>query len=297
MSVFDYVTVRQLATGLKFPEGPVAWDDGSITVVEIEGGSVAQIRPSGEIRRFDCGGGPNGSAVGPDGLLYVCNDGGLVFRTIEDGAREPYGAVEGYTGGALQRVDPESGEVETLFTQSGGEPLGVLNDIVFDTGGGAYVVDTTGNRLHYMHPGMGEIAIVATDVTHPNGGALSADGKTLYISETYNARLVAFEVLSSGELGAPQEIFRSTGGYRFDGLAVDGAGHLCVANMERSEICVFDPSGEQVAAFQTPRHDPYVTNICFGGPEGSTAFITSAGHGILYSVEWPWPGLRLNFAA
>lgn len=297
MGPFDTSTLCEIATGLKFPEGPVAYDDGSVTVVEIEGGSVAHILPSGDIRRFDCGGGPNGSAIGPDGALYVCNDGGLVFRTIEGGAREPYGAVEGYSGGSLQRLDLASGRIETLFRQSGGEPLGVLNDIVFDAEGGAFVVDTTGDRLHYMNPARQEIAIVASGISHPNGGALSADGKTLYVSETYNARLLALDVLAPGKLGPVREIFRSTGGYRFDGLAIDGAGHLCVANMERSEICVFDPSGEQVAAFGTPKHDPYVTNICFGGPDGNTAFITSAGHGILYGLEWPWPGLRLNFAA
>lgn len=297
MTAFDQSDVRVIATGLKFPEGPIALDDGSLLVAEIEGGSVALVAPDGSIRRYHCGGGPNGEAMGPDGAIYVCNDGGLVFRTIEGGAREPYGAVEGYTGGSIQRIDPGSGHVETLFTESGGARLGVLNDIVFDKEGGAYVVDTTGDRIHYMDPASGEIAVAATGVSHPNGAALSADGKTLYVSETYAARLVAFEVIGPGELGPHKVLFKSNGGHRFDGMAVDGAGHLCVANLEASEICVFEPNGKQIDALKTPKFDPYVTNICFGGPDGNTAFVTSAGHGILYSLRWPWPGMRLNFAA
>ncbi len=69
--------VTTIATDLQFPEGPIAMADGSILLVEIERGTLTWLEGDGAVRRrFDLGGGPNGAAVGPDGKVYVCNNGG-----------------------------------------------------------------------------------------------------------------------------------------------------------------------------------------------------------------------------
>lgn len=295
MADFDYSTLRPVATGLLFPEGPIALDDGSLVVVEIEGGSVAKIAPDGTIRRYHCGGGPNGAALGPDGAVYVGNDGGLAFKT-EDGIRFPFNIAEDYQGGSIQRVDLDSGAVSTVLTESGGGRIGGLNDMVFDAAGGLYAVDTMRGVIHYADVAAGTIAVVVEGLMAPNGGGLSPDGRTFYVSGTYTGQIMALDVTGPGQIGDRRELYNSGGAHGFDGLAVDGAGNVCAANLIGSGISVISPSGELLGAFKTPEHDPYVTNICFGGPNGDTAFICSAGRGLLYSIQWPWPGLRLNFA-
>src|SRR6478609_11092015 len=92
-----------LASGLEFPEGPVAMPDGSVLVVEIAGGRLTRVLPNGELRNVaDLGGGPNGAALGPDGHCYVCNNGGFSWRT-DAGFTRPTGPADGYDGGSIQR--------------------------------------------------------------------------------------------------------------------------------------------------------------------------------------------------
>ena len=295
MTAFDYATLRTVATGLRFPEGPIALDDGSLVVCEIEGASLVHLRPDGSIERVAVGGGANGAALGPDGAVYVGNDGGLAFTT-GDGIRFPHALADGNTGGEIQRVDLEHGTVETVFTHCGELRIGSLNDVVFDAAGGCYVVDTTNGVLFYADPVARTIAVADSTLEFPNGAGLSPDGATLYVSETYSGKLIRFAVRGPGTLADKQVIHDAGGDHDWDGLAVDGAGHVCVANLQRSGISVIDPDGREVDAFVTPEPDPFVTNLCFGGPGGDTAYVCSAGRGILYAIRWPWPGLRLHHA-
>jgi len=288
----------ELARGLLFPEGPVALSDGSVLVVEIEGGSLARVGTDGTVVRVaDCGGGPNGAAVGPDGKVYVCNDGGLAFRSV-GGIREPYALAPTHTGGSIQRVDLATGSVETVFTHCGDTPILGGNDIVFDAGGGFYFNDTSGNTIYYARPDGSSIRPAATGVEVPNGLGLSPGQDRLYASETYSGRILWWDVLGAGVLSEdPTELFSAEGAHHWDGLAIDSDGNVCAADLQESGITAISPGGSVVDKVTVPVHDPYVTNICFGGPDLRTAFITSSGLGRLYATEWPCPGLRLNFTA
>jgi len=70
--------VRVLATDLEFPEGPVVMPDGSVVLVEIRGQRLTRVHPDGRKEIVaKVPGGPNGAALGPDGKIYICNNGGF----------------------------------------------------------------------------------------------------------------------------------------------------------------------------------------------------------------------------
>src|SRR5689334_24700252 len=129
-------TIREIATGLRFPEGPVAMPDGSIVLVEIERRALSRVLPNGKLSVVaSLGGGPNGAAMGPGGKIYVTDNGGLKF-VERPGKLFPVLQADHYTGGSIQTVDPESGRFETLYDRCDGRRLCGPNDPVFDGAGG-----------------------------------------------------------------------------------------------------------------------------------------------------------------
>src|SRR5262245_29293868 len=122
--------IREIATGLKFPEGPVAMEDGSVIVVEIASGSITRVTADGKKQTVATpGGGPNGLAVGPGGDLFVCNNGGnFEFAARDDGLMIPGHTPASHKGGRIERVNIASGKVEVLYDACEGEKLQAPND-------------------------------------------------------------------------------------------------------------------------------------------------------------------------
>src|SRR6266436_6196430 len=133
--------MREITSGLQFPEGPVALADGSVVVVEIKRGTLTRVAPDGKQTIVaTTGGGPNGAAIGPDGLVYVCNNGGFEWHDV-GGLLVPGNQAHDYSGGRIQRVDLATGKVEDLYTACDGRALRGPNDIVFDASGGFWFTD------------------------------------------------------------------------------------------------------------------------------------------------------------
>jgi gluconolactonase len=295
---------REIACGLHFPEGPVAMPDGALLVVEIQGGTLVRIDPGGATRIVaELGGGPNGAAIGPDGACYVCNNGGFDWVTDADGRTRPNGRARSYSGGSIQRVDLATGAAQTLYTACDGEPLKGPNDLVFDSHGGFWFTDhgksygrlMDRGALFYAAADGSFIKEAAFPMVTPDGVGLSPEGDMLYVSETEAGRLWSFPVLRPGELakeGPSPSGGRFLGGpvgyQRFDSLAVEAGGNICVATLGRGGINVFSPEGELLEFHEAP--DSYCTNICFGGGDMRTAYITLSGSGRLVAVEWPRRG-------
>jgi gluconolactonase len=299
--------VRIVASGFGFAEGPAVMPDGSVVLTDIKQNCVWQVTPDGaKTVLAQTGGGPNGLALGPDGALYCCNNGGGLYRSD---SFMSVGPAPDYAGGSIQRIDPRSGEVRTLYIECGGHRLSAPNDLVFDTAGGFWFTDL-GKRyartrdhggLYYALPDGSRIQEVAYPVLSANGVGLSPDGKVVYVADTEPARLWAFDVVAPGEVR--KQPFPSPHGgrlvaglpgfQRFDSLAVQQNGDICVATLVAGCITVISPSGQVVR--QVPMPDTHPTNICFGGPDRRTAYITLSETGRLGAVEWPEPGLALNF--
>lgn len=307
--------IREMATGLQFPEGPIAMRDGSVILVEIARGTLSRVLPDGRVTVVaELGGGPNGAAIGPDGAVYVCNNGGFRWHTEIDGTHRPIGQADDYSGGRIERVDLNTGQFERLYDSVEGLGLRGPNDIVFDAHGGFYftdlgkVRDTELDRggVFYGQPDGSQANVIARPVMTPNGIALSPDGRTLYYAETEGARVWSFDITAPGQVRkdtwpSPQGakmLCASPGDHwqRFDSMAVDANGHLCVATLMHGGITVVSPDG------QTSRHVPlpdrFVTNLCFGGKDMRTAYVTLSGSGRLIAIDdWPVAGLKLNHEA
>lgn len=306
MADFELVT-----DGLRFPEGPVVMPDGSVIVVEIEPGRITRVRPDGTKETVaEPGGGPNGLAVGPDGMLYCCNNGGFDWHE-SNGMLAPHGIARDYAGGRIERIDPASGHVEVLYASGDfGCVLRGPNDIVFDAHGGFWFTDhgkvDYEKRCHdvvgifYAKADGSLLKEVVFPSNNPNGVGLSPDGKSLYAAETYTCRLMKFNVTAPGEVapdagpGGPGiPLYRPAGYKFFDSLAVEASGNVCVATIGESGISVVSPAGELVEFVATP--DIFTTNIAFGGADMQDAYITLSGTGKLVKTRWARPGLKLEY--
>ena len=304
---------REITSGLQFPEGPIAMADGSVLLVEIARGTLSRVTPDGRIQVVShLGGGPNGAALGPDGAVYVCNNGGFRWTLQPDNCHRPTGQADDYTGGRIERVNLATGRFERLIDKIGSHSLCGPNDIVFDAYGGFYFTDLGKIREHDMDRGgvyyaqasTGMPQTIAAPAMTPNGIGLSPDGQTLYYAETEGARIWAFDITKPGHVRSDEwpsphggrMIAASPGGHyqRFDSMAVDAEGNLHVATLIHGGITIISPGSG--AYTHVPLPDRYTTNLCFGGPDMRTVYVTLSGSGRLIAIDdWLYTGLRLNY--
>lgn len=301
--------VTTIASGLRFPEGPVAMPDGSIVLVEIARQTLSRVVPDGRVSVIaHLGGGPNGAAIGPGGKIYVTNNGG--FTWVErPGRLFPALQAPDYAGGRIQIVDPETGTFDTLYDACDGRRLRGPNDLVFDGAGGFWFTDLGKVRereadrgaVYYARADGSLIREAVFPLERPNGIGLSPDGRTLYVVETPTARCWAFALSAPGEIESANGPYRGEkgrlvvglGGYQmFDSLAVDEEGHIAVATLVTGAVSDIWPDGSRVDQYVLP--DMMVTNVCFGGPGRRRAYATLSMGGTLVSFAWPRPGLPLH---
>jgi gluconolactonase len=300
--------LRVIADGLRFPEGPVALSDGTVLVVEIAGQALTRIQPDGRKEVVaELEGGPNGAALGPDDWAYVCNSGGWRYCCEANGWQRP--TAQATRAGWIERVNLRTGKVERLYERCGRQALRAPNDLAFDHCGGFYFTDHGKRRprshvlgsLYYARADGSDVVEVVAGMLTPNGVGLSANGRTVYVAETLPRRLWAFELNGPGEIR--REPWPSPNGGRLvaglpgahypDSLAIDAAGHICVASFNQCGIWEIAPEGS-VCIFR-PLKDFYATNIAFGGPDLCTAFVTLSSTGRLVSFTWPRPGQALPY--
>jgi gluconolactonase len=302
--------IKEIASGLRFPEGPIAMPDGSVILVEIARGTLSRVQANGDVEVIASpGGGPNGAAIGPDGKCYVCNNGG--FNWFEkDGLLFPGTVSEDYTGGRIERIDLATGAVEVVYTECDGVPLKGPNDIVFDAQGGFWFTDHGKFRkrdedrtgVFYATIDGQHISEQIFPLHSPNGIGLSPDENWVYTVETPTARVYGFELEAPGKIikgrgEAPWmhgKLIATVPGYAMlDSLALDCDGNICIGTIMTGGISIVSPIDGSVRLIDMP--DMMTTNICFGGTDLKTAFVTLSATGRLVATEWERPGLPLNF--
>lgn len=298
-----------MVAGLQFPEGPIAMDDGSVVLVEIRRQTLTRVGADGRsVVIAHLGGGPNGAAIGPDGQVYVCNNGGFRWTELPGGYLSPHGAPDDWKGGSIQRVDLATGAFETLYESCDGVPLRGPNDIVFDRHGGFWFTDLgktmNDHRFHgaiyYATADGTRIVRAKSPMVTPNGIGLSPDGGIVYVAESLTSRIWAFDIESPGVLKPPQGLLPGrlvatlTDYQLIDSLAVQADGRVAVATLFRGGISIVDPRDASIDYVDVP-DELFVTNLCFGGNDMRDAFITCSGRGRLVKARWPCAGLRLNW--
>jgi gluconolactonase len=312
-TVHDALIFDVIGEGLGFPEGPVVGEDGTVLVVDIDGGRVLRVEGGHVTVVAAPGGGPNGMAIGADGAAYVANNGGFAWTEVDEGVRIPIDRAThtneppGFEGGWIERVDLLSGAATVLHDSCNGRRLRGPNDLVFDEVGGLWFTDHGKGRLgsvdrgglYYVPPDADAVREIAFPLLGPNGVGLSPDGRRVYVAETFTGRLWAWDLAGPGEVRpAAGSLAVRHGGicivatpFSFDSLAVEEDGRIVIGAIGDG-LVVVTPDGEEIDVHPIP--GDVTTNIAFGGVDRRRAVITLSRSGRLAETSWPRPGLALH---
>lgn len=260
---------RLVATRLGFAEGPVALPDGRLACVESVGRIVVTEGPAADadhvVTLAEVPGAPNGLALGPDGALYVANNGGLRVwenpRRYEDTGED----------GVIQRVALD-GSVSVMAEQLPGRRPHRPNDLCFDTDGRLYFTDSgnwealsgprgsEGRPLNYrggqvfVRQPDGDVSPILDVPDFPNGIALTPDGSALLVARTLSGLITRHPLDTDGVPCGKASVFADLSPQHIgpDGIDFDSRGRLYVAGPSADAIAVLDPGGALVSVIHSP---------------------------------------------
>lgn len=223
---------------------------------------------------------PASLAFGPDGALYV----------TDEGRR------------AVLRVAPD-GRITTFIAEFAGSPINGPNDLSFDPDGNLFFTDPwgsgpdqpTGNLFGYDWAAH-ELYRIRTGLRFPNG--IVARERRLYMAETFTNTIWVWDITGPGQVENETEFCRcpTVSGYEWvgpDGLCFDEAGNLYVAHLGTGAVIVFDPDGRELE--RIPTGGAKTTNVCFGGPQHDELFVTQEDRAAVLRMRLGVRGQRLNF--
>ena len=198
--------------------------------------------------------------------------------------------------------------MEVIFEAADGVRLCGPNDLVFDAHGGFWFTDHGKTRprdrdrtgVFYAKADGSHIEEMIFPLEAPNGVGLSPDGDELYVAETPTGRLWAWPLSGPGQLAGERadrpdggRLLRGRQGYfLFDSLAVAADGGVCIATIIDGGVTTVYPDDRDPKFVPMP--DRLTTNVCFGGEDLKTAYITLSSTGQLVSMPWDTPGAPLN---
>jgi gluconolactonase len=249
------------------------------------------------------------------GLLYVSDiPFGRIFRIDQQGRWDQVAEWDGEPNGmkflnerellitdyrnGLMVCDIASGAVRPFLERRNSERFKGVNDLIFDRQGNLYFTDQgqTGlhdasGRLYRLRPG-GQLDLLLANVPSPNGVALSADERLLYMAVTRDNAVWRVPLLDDGSVAKVSCFFRSYGPSGPDGLAVDAQGRLIVANPGLGYAWVLNGRAEPEIVLRSAAGSS-LTNVAFGGPERKTLYCTESVTGTVLRAELDAAGLPL----
>lgn len=259
-----------------FLEGPVFDALGNLYVADIPFGRVFRIDPAGEwelVAQWD--GEPNGMKFLSDTELLVTD----------------------YKNG-LMVVDARRGEVRPFLERRNSERFKGVNDLVFDARGNLYFTDQGQTGLHdptgrvFRLSADGHLDLLLTNVPSPNGIVLSNDERFLFVAVTRGNCVWRMPLLPDGSVSKAGQFFTSYGPSGPDGLAMDEAGRLLVANPGLGYVWVLNRLAEpEVVLKGLPGAS--LTNLAFGGEARKTLYCTDSTHGCIVVAQMEVPGTAL----
>ncbi|MFH1370609.1 MAG: SMP-30/gluconolactonase/LRE family protein [Planctomycetota bacterium] len=255
--------VEKLADGFSFTEGPIADEKGNVYFTDIPNNRIHKWSVEGKLSTFrENSGGANGLDFDDKGNLLVC----------EGGNRR------------ITRIDMQ-GNVTVLCDNYKGKKLNSPNDLWRDKKGGIYFTDPhygqkkddmelPGEYVFYLPADSSEPILVISDMNRPNGIVGTDDGKLLYVADHGGNKTWVYKINDDSTL-ADKKLFAPMGA---DGITLDEQGNLYLTGRG---VTVLDPNGKQIATINLGPNRP--SNVCFGGEDGKTLFITARGS--LFSIR------------
>ena len=272
----------QIATTVAFTEGPTCDKAGNVYFTETKFNRIMKLTPAGALTVFR----ENSNAA--NGLVFDLEE---RLIACEGNAAKP----------RVTRTNMQTGRVEVLADRSMGLTLTAPNDVTFDNQGRLYFTDLPGGAVHRIdRDGKVTRILAAPDVQRPNGITISADDKTLYLVEANQAAggarlLRAYDLRPDGSVTNMRVFVNFSPGRSSDGITIDSAGNVYAAaglNATRGTsetldtkpgIHVFSPRGEKIEYYPIP--EDTVTNVCFGGPDWKTVYVTAGKTLFTFRVE------------
>jgi len=285
----------EIATAVGFTEGPAVDREGNVYFTELVFQRIFRLTPAGILSVWrENSNNANGLLIDPQGRLIAC-----------EGADSQRTGVLRTFKPQVTRTDLQTGRIEVLAADYGGQPFVGPNDVTIDSKGRLYFTDLPGGAV-YRVDGPGQTArILATpDIQRPNGIQISPDDKTLYLIEANQAdggaRMIrAYDLRPDGSVTNMRVHYNFYPGRSADGMSIDTQGNLYAsAGMAQlrgtSEtldtkpgVYVISPQGKLLTFI--PIAEDYITNNAFGGSDMRTLYVTAGK--TLYKVRTDVAGL------
>ena len=259
--------------GFQTADGIVGTDDGGVLFAQEQSDSIRKLDANGkEYIYITDAHGPGAVSMDTQGRLFA------VQRTCTDPGKPFFQSCQELT--MVSILAPERRMLANSFKD--GKPLGRVNDVMADGKGGAFF--TSGGAYHVTAEGL--VSTVADQDIRTNGILLSADGRTLYV--TNNTVVVAFDVQTDGATRNRRDFGTLDGDTGADGMAIDAAGRLYVTGA--AGVHVLSSDGKHLGVIPTPRR---AITLAFSGPQKKTLYVAQLGAVGPDGKDWVTPqGVR-----